>query len=173
MKSKRQINGRRFVFALAAAELELRKQEGLLCPGLEALHGRELLLHPKVGPTLRTFKNNKTTIKPLIYNFNNALDWAMCFVLRYPGQLLFVAQSTINDNLGSKFRLAQYRKSKEFERWQREQEEDAALAEDGDAEWLETQRNWKPSPKQITRHREALAAQMALQGEGVQDETQA
>jgi hypothetical protein len=28
MKNKRQINGRRFVFALAAAELELRKREG-------------------------------------------------------------------------------------------------------------------------------------------------
>lgn len=183
MKNKRQINGRRFVFALAAAELELRKREGwqhrATSGCLEKLvdigyglqeENTQMWRHRAKGNLTRHWEAFRLAdvwnAAQAIKNYNQALDFAMCFVLRHPGQLQFVAQATVNDNLGSKFRLAQYRKSKEYERWKQEQEEDAA---DEDFEqWLESQRKWEPSPEQKARKEDALLAQIALQECAVQ-----
>jgi hypothetical protein len=178
MKNKRQINGRRFVFALAAAELELRKQEGwqhcATAGCLEKLvnigyglqeENTQMWQHRKVGNLTRRWESFKLAeawnVAQAIKTYDQALDWAMCFVMRYPGQLEFVAQSATNDNLGSKFRLAQYRETQEYKRWKQEREEDAA--DDGFDKWLAEQESWKPSPEQAARKESAVLAQLELQ----------
>ncbi len=124
MKNK-QINGRRAVFAMAAAELELRKQEGIAyahdpritAQGFALFDGNaQMWQHRKNQKLTRHWESFKLAdvwnVAQIITNYNQALDYAMCFVLRYKASsVLFAAHYVMTDKLGGRVRERKYRES--------------------------------------------------------------
>lgn len=79
MNKRNKINGFRFVTALAAAELELRKQETDMLG--YSLFDKTAKLNQRLGCHI-------ATAGQAIKTYNDAMDYALCFVMRYHANTL-------------------------------------------------------------------------------------
>jgi transcription antitermination factor NusG len=157
MTKNRKLSGFRFVCALAAAELELRKQEGLN-QGYKMLDNQI---------QLRSLANLGFINIQAIQTYGQVMDAALCFVMRYPHAHRLLAMS--RQPLGcsdSEAKRKLYIYNKQAARYKAEREEDDDFESEEETEkWLEEQRAKAADEERVNRLKQAREAQREAQRE--------